>query len=724
MSRLVAAYPSELVVRPGDDISFHVHADRPLDCAIDCVRIVQGDPALPLELPVAAPIGEGRIAVHPQPIAAGSSAHVMPQQPAMLESFSLGLALMPTRLPPESAGVLVLQDDTGASAVSLRIDAQGCLSITVRAQGDSAPLRLPLALPLRRWALVSLSVDAASGMITAGVRIIGEGQGDPCGLAEVSQAIEPVPFALSGMLIASDGEGPSFDGKIDALRVRAGASPRDAIEALVQDPAPEGEALVCALDFALGTGTPVVASQTGPIWTGLTRNLPSRGVKGLRWDGIAHDWKRAPEHYGAAHFRSDDIYDMGWESSADWTVPADLRSGAYAARITDPDGGRAYATFFVEPAGPCHEVVFLASSATYLAYANETVFLRLPEMLYGVKLPPPDDYIPLIDHPEFGGSLYEHHADGSGVRTSSWLRPLVNLRPESRMWSFNADTAITAWLERVAPGFDTVTDHGLHARGVAALEGARVVVTGTHPEYVSDEMLDALEAFLARGGRLIYMGGNGFYWRTALSPHFPAAVEIRRAEDGTRAWIEEPGEYHHEFDGRLGGLWRRCGRPPNRLVGVGFAAQGFITGAPYHRAPGADDPRAHFILEGVEVNVIGAHGARGGGAASEEIDRWDPLLGSPPHALVIASSKGHGPDMLKVKEEFHATMPVLQDADTRADLTFFETRAGGAVFSTGSIGWAGALATGEYDNDVARITGNVLARFRSPEPFAWPEAGR
>jgi N,N-dimethylformamidase len=416
---------------------------------------------------------------------------------------------------------------------------------------------------------------------------------------------------------------------------------------------------------------------------------------------------------------------MGWTATSEWTLPADMRSGAYAARITDPQGGRAYATFFVEPARPCHEVVFLASTATYLAYANETVFLRLSEMLYGfTPPPPPDEYVPLIDHPEFGGSLYEHHADGSGVRSSSWLRPLVNLRPETRMWSFNADTAITSWLERVAPGYDTVTDHGLHANGVAALDGARVVVTGTHPEYVSDEILDALEAFLARGGRLIYMGGNGFYWRTAFSSHYPAAIEVRRAEDGTRAWIEEPGEYHHEFDGRLGGLWRRCGRPPNRLVGVGFAAQGFMTGAAYHRGAGADDPRARFVFEGVEGAVIGAHGARGGGAASEEIDRWDPLLGSPRHALVLASSRGHGPDMLKVKEEFHATIPVLQDRDTRADLIFFETRAGGAVFSTGSIGWAGALATDGFDNDVARITANVLTRFRSAHPFAWPEAAQ
>ena len=54
----------------------------------------------------------------------------------------------------------------------------------------------------------------------------------------------------------------------------------------------------------------------------------------------------------------------------------------------------------------------------------------------------------------------------------------------------------------------------------------------------------------------------------------------------------------------------------------------------------------------------------------------------------------------------------------RADMVFWPNRNGGAVFATGSIAWAGALAPGGYDNAVARITGNVLRRFRDPTPFA------
>jgi N,N-dimethylformamidase len=77
--------------------------------------------------------------------------------------------------------------------------------------------------------------------------------------------------------------------------------------------------------------------------------------------------------------------------------------------------------------------------------------------------------------------------------------------------------------------------------------------------------------------------------------------------------------------------------------------------------------------------------------------------------------------MMKTKEEFLATAPPdSADPHVRADLVFFETPKGGAVFSTGSIAWAGSLAHNSYDNDVSRITRNVVRRFLDPEPFEAP----
>jgi len=113
-------------------------------------------------------------------------------------------------------------------------------------------------------------------------------------------------------------------------------------------------------------------------------------------------------------------------------------------------------------------------------------------------------------------------------------------------------------------------------------------MTGSHPEYFTSEMLDAFEGHLAAGGRLMYMGGNGLYWRVTCDAAHPGLIELRRAEDGTRAWAEVPGEYYHA-SGEYGGLWRRLGRPPNRLVGIGFHRPGLRQTRPIIAAP---QPRA------------------------------------------------------------------------------------------------------------------------------------
>ena len=74
-----------------------------------------------------------------------------------------------------------------------------------------------------------------------------------------------------------------------------------------------------------------------------------------------------------------------------------------------------------------------------------------------------------------------------------------------------------------------------------------------------------------------------------------------------------------------------------------------------------------------------------------------------------------------IRDRFEGTVAFpTPDPFVRADMVFFETPQGGAVFSVGSISWFGALARNGYDNDVARITENVLRRFLDPTPFEVP----
>ncbi len=471
---------------------------------------------------------------------------------------------------------------------------------------------------------------------------------------------------------------------------------------------------VAAWDFGRDMAARTLADEGGRFEASIHQH-PARAVKGARWDGSTQRWTDDPSQYAAIHFHADDITDAGWEPDLEWEVPADLPSGLYAVRLTTATS-EDHAVFYVRPRPGARRapILFLASTATYLAYANQY-------LSFSRNRTASDAYF--LSRPEVGKSLYEYHGDGTGVIYSSRRRPVLNLKPRTLMWSFNADTNLIAWLDRIGADYDVVTDEDLHREGAALLADYAVVVTGAHPEYYSTAMLDGLTGYLERGGRLMYTGGNGFYWRIAFDPADPAVIEVRRAEDGTRSWIAEPGEYYHAFTGEYGGLWRRLGRPPNHVAGVGFAAQGFDGGTWYRLREGALDPRVAFLMEGVESSdIVGNYGTQGGGAAGEEIDRHDPALGSPRHAVVIASSENHRPGMLRVIEELHESrVPDPTDRDVRADLVFYETPAGGAVFSTGSISYAGALSHNDYDNDIARITGNVLARFADRTPFEYPE---
>jgi N,N-dimethylformamidase len=587
------------------------------------------------------------------------------------------------------------------------------------------PLVISEPLQRNRWHQVLASYDSSSGRLALSSRRLGLGVGERnTPWASVEQTAPRRTLAACDWLLAAaldNGELISgFNGRLEAPRLVADELGAEVAESLLASPAVTHVALIGAWDFAEGIDSEQILDIGPGKRHGWTMQMPTRGVKGVHWNGATQRWLDDPSQYAAIHFHEDDLVDAGWSPDISWTVPDDLPSGVYAVKLA-LGGSIDYVPFFVRPS-PAQKkspVAYLASTATYLAYANQR--LGFAGGIFGDRKPRYAEDAYLLDHPEVGYSLYEYHADGSGVHFSSRLRPVLNMKPRILTWSFNADTNITNWLRGIGQEFDVITDEDLHREGAALLGDYRVVITGTHPEYYSTAMLDGLQAWLDGGGRLMYMGGNGFYWRIAYQPDNPAVIEVRRAEDGTRAWIAEPGEYYHQFSGEYGGLWRRLGRPPNVLVGIGFAAQGFDGGTYYRLTADAANERVSFIMEGVQAQeIVGDYGTQGGGAAGEEIDRFDESLGSPPHAVRIASSEHHRPGMLRVTEEIHMSQTELQGPNVRADMVFFETPAGGAVFSTGSISYAGALAWQGFDNDIARMTGNVLARFLDGTPFDYP----
>jgi N,N-dimethylformamidase len=735
--RGIVGYADRLSVQPGETIRFMVSSELPTYRA-DIVRLIHGDanangPGFKetvIETPASGDY-EGRR----QELPFGSYV-LVPDTPALRlrGSFTVTAWIAPTT-PGVSfgeraaQGIVTKWSDDDAGGWGVFVDAEGRLALRLGGE-DGATETLHAVTPLRAWRsaipgaarprphgvptvwyFVAVSYDADGGRVVFVQRPQTPFPGDPTRTTvertTAMRALAPNELPLlmaahwSGSGEAREAAG-HYNGKIDNPRVYARTLGAAEIDAIERGGGP-GDALA-DWDFAADIESETVSDRSPRRLHGRTVNAPTRAVTSHTWNATVMDFKQAREQYGAIYFHDDDLADAGWDVGFELRIPDDLASGIYAARLqtaTSED----HVPFFVRPprGTTTARIAFLVPTFSYLAYG------RTGQEGAGQL------------------SLYSTHADGSGITYSSALRPITNMRPKittRNPWQFMADTHLIDWFDAKGFAVDVITDHDLHREGPALLEPYNVVLTGTHPEYTSVQMLDAFEAYLTQGGRLMYMGGNGFYWITSLDPS-GRYIEVRR-EHGTEAWQGAPGETYHATTGEFGGLWRFRGRAPQVLVGVGFSAQGFDRNSPFRRMPGSSDPRAAFIFEGLDDDaLIGEHPSLvlEVGAAGSELDRVDYALGSPAHTLILATSFGHSDAYQHVVEEVNTSdsrQGGTENVLVKADMAYLEYPNGGAVFSTSSIAWSGSLSHNGYDNDVSRITENVLRRFADDEPIPWP----
>jgi N,N-dimethylformamidase len=733
----ILGYSNHISVAPGESLDFKISCDGVTKYHADIVRLICADPD---------PSGPGLLydtlvtdatgwhAGRHQPVHAGSYVAVPPLD--CPKSFSIGAMIFPTAPGGKAQTLLGQWDKTTGTGYALGLDADGALSVTI-GDGQQPPraVTTKTPLPARQWAFVAAGVDTRTGDVWVHQRIL-----RPLALAPVESTIRErisigrpetseIPLMMAAHVAAHDGDnviaGGHYNGKIDRPHLVGRTCDPASMQKIVETGTADAlDPDVIGWDFSQDMTGTIVREISGNGQNGTTVNLPARAVTGHNWDGSVLDWRLAPEQYGAIHFHDDDLYDCGWETDFSWTVPEGTRSGFYATRLTTDDD-ESWVSFFVRPkqGRSTAPVAFVASTATFMAYANTHHRMDCDhiEHLYEGLLTFGETEVFLGEHRELGGSHYDTHSDGSGVFYSSRLRPILNMRPGLYTFNFINDSYVCAWLESLNQAYDVITDEDIEAEGVALLNQYTAVITGSHPEYISVSMWDALDQYQQAGGRHMYLGGNGFYWRIAYHPELPGVIENRRGHAGVRTWEGEPGEDHLSFTGESGGLWRTQGRAPQTLVGVGFSSCLFDKCTYYERTDQSHDPRVAFIFEGIADSArIGDFGQRGGGAAGLEMDRLDYALGTPPHALAVATSKDVGPGGVISVEEFITTPPVVDGEQlgmVRADIVFFETPNGGAVWSTGSIAWPTSLSHNGFDNNVARMTANVLRRFLDPTPF-------
>ncbi len=753
----IFGYADKISVKPGQTIQFHVNADGANVADAHLVRLIHGDehPDGPgfveEEVDCAA---NGVWQVEKQFTQVGSFLEAAdPQRELALEgSLTLFAFIHPIWPDVGHRQCLIGRWDNDKNyGYGLGINKRGFLEFWV-GEGDEIDY-LEAEAPMRAhmWYLVAATLDARTGRATIYQEGVGNRYNSLLGkvapidyrshVSEVfrfrQKHLPETPFLMAGSRDWHEKRGhfvsQLYCGKIDRCGLFSRALKREELDEIKNGQAPTSHGLVAYWDTTDGytdEGIGDVVRDVGPFHLHARGyNRPVRAQTGWNWGGRNDCFRLAPQEYGGIEFHADALIDCKWKVTRSLQVPDDLRSGAYGMRLRAGDGkglGEEYIVFFVRPKTPTGRICFLVPTASYLAYANEHLGFDAPivQPMSGQTPILAEIDIEMYKNPEFGHGCYDSWADGQGVCYSSYHRPVVNMRPKYRIasmnttWQFPADLSVIGWLEYKKYDYDVVTDEDLDREGVAALAPYKCVITGTHPEYYSDRMLDATEDYIAGGGRYIYLGANGYYCNVAHRLDEPWVLECRKFGQGWKAWEARPGEHYMATNGQKGAAWRARGRAPQKLVGTGFVGEGFGASMPFHRMPDSYEPSSSWVTEGIEGQTFGAFGLAYDGASGLELDVYDLKLGTPPHTKLIASSGGHDDNyLIMITPHEHEGLYGTYNYELRADMTYFDAPNGGAVFSCSSIAFGQSLPINNFENSVSRLLANVVETFVKPGPL-------
>ncbi len=374
-------------------------------------------------------------------------------------------------------------------------------------------------------------------------------------------------------------------------------------------------------------------------------------------------------------------------------ITAPERSGLYYLWARTPSGKAFSFPWVVAPAKPKAKIAVLASSNTWNAYNNfggrsnyinadrlpdtPTVNARLDldryrrPTAFGTWKPRDEEFMPLsFDRPE----PHNHILEPGEVTDSVQGRVQCGQAP--------GEWRLLGWLEREGFEYDYYAEAQLHD-GTLPLDSYKVLMLSIHPEYWTRQMYLAVKRWVFdRGGRLLYLAGNGLNCEVVFAP------------DGTMRCLSHLNSLHGELGGHnddgtveYESRMHRTLESEASLLGVVCTAAGLMTAAPYEVKDAS-----HWIFHGTGVrngDLFGEktlHERVPGGASGHETDKISPS--SPANTQLLA--KGINAD------------------GGGGDVIVHEPSGGGAVFSVGSMTWVPALFT---DPVISRVTRNVIERF-------------
>lgn len=220
------------------------------------------------------------------------------------------------------------------------------------------------------------------------------------------------------------------------------------------------------------------------------------------------------------------------------------------------------------------------------------------------------------------------------------------------------DLGFLRWAAQTGHQADYLADDDLEsfASGDALRRRYDLLVFPGHEEYATAHAYDVVQRFRDLGGSLIFLSANDFFWR-----------------------VDKRGQTIYR-DGK----WRDLGRPEAGLVGAQYIGweENTFGNAPFTVT---DTAAAPWLFAGT-----GLHDGSRFGTFGIEIDATAPS--SPPGTHVLAQ------------------IPDVFGAGMTAEMTYYETGAGGGVFSAGVINFGG-LAEWE---PVRTMLDNLWARLAAP----------
>jgi hypothetical protein len=242
-----------------------------------------------------------------------------------------------------------------------------------------------------------------------------------------------------------------------------------------------------------------------------------------------------------------------------------------------------------------------------------------------------------------------------------------------------AEWRLLGWMEREGFDYDLYGETQFHFDQVP-LDDYKVLVLSTHPEYWSADMYYRLKDWVfERGGRLMYLGGNGLNCEVEFLDDHRIVYQNTNWSHSEPQYAPDGTLYESRFDKRQ--------ESEANLLGVVFTFPGIMTGAPYEVLDAG-----HWCFEGTGLKNGDRFGKNSlhqripGGASGHETDKVSPQ--SPDNVQILA--RGLNPDQ------------------GGAEIVYHERDHGGAVFSVGSICWPASILV---DGAVSRITANVVRRF-------------